>query len=38
VAVVQKFIDAHPTPAVMPHWQALQTALGKLQMAFGLTR
>jgi hypothetical protein len=40
VAVVQKFIDAHPapTPAPMPNWEAVQTSLGKLEQAFGLTK
>jgi hypothetical protein len=36
VAKVQTFIGAHPT-TIMTNWQAVQTSLGKLQQAFGLT-
>ena len=38
VAVVQKFIDAHPTPTAKPNWEAVHTSLAKLQQAFGLTK
>ena len=36
VAKLQTFVDAHPIPN-MTNWQAVQTSLGKLQQAFGLT-
>ena len=36
VAKVQTFVGAHPIPT-MTNWQAVQTSLGKLQQAFGLT-
>ena len=36
VAKVQTFIGAHPTP-IMTNWHVVQTSLGKLQQAFGLT-
>ena len=36
VAKLQTFIGAHPIPT-MTNWQAVQTSLGKLQQAFGLT-
>jgi hypothetical protein len=36
VARLQTFVGAHPIPA-MTNWQAVQTSLGKLQQAFGLT-
>jgi hypothetical protein len=36
VAKLQTFVGAHPTPT-MTNWQAVQTSLGKLQQAFGLT-
>ena len=36
VAKVQTFVDAHPIPT-MTNWQAVQTSLGTLQQAFGLT-
>jgi hypothetical protein len=36
VAKVQTFIGAHPI-TIMTNWQAVQTSLGKLQQAFGLT-
>jgi hypothetical protein len=38
VAVVQKFIGAHPDPKVATNWETAHTALGKLQQAFGLTK
>jgi hypothetical protein len=36
VAKLQTFVGAHPIPT-MTNWQAVQTSLGKLQQAFGLT-
>jgi len=36
VARLQTFVGAHPLPS-MANWQAVQTSLGKLQEAFGLT-
>jgi hypothetical protein len=36
VAKVQTFVGAHAIPT-MTNWQAVQTSLGKLQQAFGLT-
>ena len=36
VARLQTFVDAHPIPT-MTNWPAVQTSLGKLQQAFGLT-
>ena len=36
VAKLQTFVGAHPIPA-MTNWQSVQTSLGKLQQAFGLT-
>jgi hypothetical protein len=36
VAKLQTFVDAHPIPT-MTNWQAVQTSVGKLQQAFGLT-
>ena len=38
MAVVQKFIDAHPAPTVKTNWDAAQAAFVKLQQAFGLTK
>ena len=35
-AKLQTFVDAQPTPT-MANWQAVQTSIGKLQQAFGLT-
>ena len=36
VARLQTFVGAHPIPT-MTNWQAVQTSLGKLQQAFGVT-
>jgi len=36
VAKLQTFVGAHPIPT-MTNWEAVQTSLGKLQQAFGLT-
>ena len=36
VAKLQTFVGAHSIPT-MTNWQAVQTSLGKLQQAFGLT-
>jgi hypothetical protein len=36
VAKLQTFVDARPIPT-MANWQAVQTSLGKLRQAFGLT-
>ena len=36
VARLQTFVEAHPIPT-MTNWQAVQTSLGKLQQAFGVT-
>jgi hypothetical protein len=36
VAKLQTLVGAHPIPT-MTNWQAVQTSLGKLQQAFGLT-
>jgi hypothetical protein len=36
-AVVQKFIDAHPTPTAAENWKMLQAALASLQQAFNFT-
>ena len=36
VAKVQTFVDAHPIPT-MTNWQAVQSSLGTLQQAFGVT-
>lgn len=36
VAKLQTFVDAHPIPT-MTNWQAVQTSVGTLQQAFGLT-
>lgn len=38
VAKVQTFVDAHPIPAAVANWQAVQASLGKLRQAFGLTQ
>jgi hypothetical protein len=37
VAKVQTFVGAHELPSAMTSWQTVQTSLGKLQQAFGLT-
>jgi hypothetical protein len=37
VAKLQTFVDAHPNPAALTNWQAVQSSLTKLQQAFGLT-
>jgi hypothetical protein len=36
VGKLQTFVGAHPIPT-MTNWEAVQTSLGKLQQAFGLT-
>ena len=36
VAKLQTFVDGHPIPT-MTNWQAVQSSLGKLQQAFGLS-
>jgi hypothetical protein len=36
VAKLETFVGAHPIPT-MANWQTVQTSLGKLQQAFGLT-
>jgi len=36
VATLQTFVGAHPIPT-LTNWQAVETSLGKLQQAFGLT-
>ena len=36
VAKLQTFVSAHPIPT-LTNWQAVQSSLGKLQQAFGLT-
>jgi hypothetical protein len=36
MAKIQTFVGAHPLPT-MTNWQAVQTSLGKVQQAFGLT-
>ena len=36
VAKLQTFVGAHPIPT-MTNWQAVQTSLGRLQQAFGLS-
>jgi len=38
VAKVRTFVDAHQTPAAMANWQTVQTSLGTLHQAFGLTK
>jgi hypothetical protein len=35
---IEAFVGAHEIPAAAPHWQSVQTWLGKLQDAFGLTK
>ena len=37
-AKLQAFVDAHPNPAAVTNWQAVQASLGKLQQAFGLVK
>jgi hypothetical protein len=37
-AKIETFVGAHEIPAAAPHWQSVQTWLGKLQEAFGLTK
>jgi hypothetical protein len=37
-AKLEAFMGAHEIPTATTHWQAVQTSLGKLQEAFGLTK